>query len=229
MVRARQYVELANVLATRWSALAPGTMVESEHHLAEEFGVNRLTAREAVRELERRMVVRRIMGRGTFTAHRLAYEVRLGGYASFKRNVTALGFVPSTCVVDHRWQGRGSTRQLVVERVSTVDGFVASATTERFPAAIARLVGDDVVGGGSIHEELVQAGFDPRRGSVDVAVAMPPDEKTERLGFSSAVLPTWHLESRTTDGPDGPIVHTSDSWMRTDMFAVTVRLSADDS
>ncbi|MGB0115024.1 MAG: GntR family transcriptional regulator [Ilumatobacteraceae bacterium] len=227
MTRAPQYVELADVLARRWGALAPGTMVESEHQLAEEFGVNRLTAREAVRELERRMVVRRIMGRGTFTAHRLAYEVRLGGYASFERNVTELGHVPMTTVVGHGWQGRGERRRLVVERVSSVDGFAASSTTERFPVTVATVVGDVVTSGGSIHAALVDAGFDPRRGSVDVAVAMPPAAAIERLGFSSTVLPTWHLVSETTDGPGGPVIHSSDAWMRTDVFAVTVRLAAD--
>jgi DNA-binding GntR family transcriptional regulator len=227
VTRLPHYVELADLLATRWAELDPGTMVESEHQLAEEFGVNRLTAREAVRELERRMVVRRIMGRGTFTAYRLDYDVRLGGYASFHRNVAERGHVPSTEVVAHGWRGRAPHRRLVIERVSSVDGFVAAATIEMFPAAVGRLVGEVVIAGGSIHDALVDAGHDPRRGSVDVAVAMPPAAVADRLGFSSTVMPTWHLESRTTDGRGGPVVHTSDSWMRTDMFAVTVRLDDD--
>ena len=224
MSKVPHYVELADRLAKRWAALAPGTMVESEHQLADEFGVNRLTAREAVRELERRMVVRRIMGRGTFTAHRLAYEVRLGGYASFHRNVTELGHRPSTTVVGHRWVGRGDQRRLVVERVSAVDGFVATFTTESFPEPVAGEVRSAVVAAGSIHEALVAAGYDPRRGSVEVGVSMPPGRVAEFLDFSSSVMPTWHLCSRTTDRRGGPVVHTSDAWMRTDMFAVTVRL-----
>jgi DNA-binding GntR family transcriptional regulator len=221
------YVELADQLAARWASLAPGTLVESEHQLADEFDVNRLTAREAVRELERRMIVRRVMGRGTFTAHRLAYEVRLGGYASFHRTVVALGHRPSAAVVDHRWVGRGATRHLVVDRVSAVDGFAAAFTTESFPVEIGRVVADAVVAGGSVHEALLAAGFDPRRGSVDVAVEMPPPSAAAHLGFSAHSMPTWHLQSRTIDGRDGRLIHSSDAWMRTDMFAVTVRLDTD--
>lgn len=224
MNKVPQYVELADRLATRWASLAPGALVESEHQLADEFNVNRLTAREAVRELERRMIVRRIMGRGTFTAHRLSYEVRLGGYASFHRNVTERGHRPSTTVVGHRFLGRGDDRRLVVERVSAVDGFVAAFTTEAFPAPVAAAVRAVVIDGGSIHEALVAAGYDPRRGSVDVDVAMPPGNVADLLDFSSTVMPTWHLRSRTTDGRGGSIVHTSDAWMRTDMFALTVHL-----
>lgn len=227
--KAPQYVELADRLAARWAALAPGTLVESEHQLADEFGVNRLTAREAVRELERRMIVRRIMGRGTFTAHRLDYEVRLGGYASFHRNVSELGHQPSVAVVDHRFLGRGDERRLVVERVSAVDGFVAAFTTESFPVAVAAAVRVAVIGGGSIHDALVAAGYDACRGSVDVEVAMPPGNVADQLDFSSTVMPTWHLRSSTTDGRGGPVVHSSDAWMRTDMFALTVHLDDLDS
>ena len=204
--------------------MPPGSLVESEHRLAEEFGVNRLTAREAVRELERRMIVRRIMGRGTFTAHRLDYEVRLGGVASFHRNVLDRGHEPSTKVLAHDWIGRGRSRRLVVDRVSSVDGFVAATTTEVFPAAIGHRVERAVLEGGSIHEALRADGSDPRRGAVHVAVAMPPVDIAARLQFSASVLPTWHLESDTTNGPGGPVIHQSDSWMRSDMFAVTVLL-----
>ncbi len=202
-------------------------MVESEHQLASEFGVHRLTAREAVRELERRLVVRRIMGRGTFVAYRLDYEVRLGGVPSFHRIVSAGGHVPSVRVLDCEWRGRGANRSFVAERVSYVDGFVAAATTETFPASIGRRVEAAVAAGGSIRDALVEAGHDPRRGSVKVAIEMPPPMIANRLEFSSNPLLTWHLESETRDGPSGPAIHTSSSWMRADVFAVTVRLGDD--
>lgn len=224
MARSPQYVELADALADRWAGLAPGTMVESEHQLAGEFGVHRLTAREAVRELERRLVVRRIMGRGTFVAHRLDYEVRLGGVPSFHHIVAAQGHEPSVRVVHCEWRGRGPRRTFVVERVSSVDGFVAATTTETFPAPVGRAIEAEVAAGGSIRDALVEAGFDPRRGAVKVAIEMPPAVIADRLEFSSNPLLTWHLESETLDGPTGPVVHTSSSWMRPDVFAVTVRL-----
>lgn len=224
VARSPQYLELADLLAQRWSQLAPGTLVESEHQLASEFGVHRLTAREAVRELERRLVVRRIMGRGTFVAHRVEYEVRLGGVPSFHRIVAAQGHQPMVRVAEFGWSGRGADRRFVVERVSSVDGFVAATTTETFPAQVGRRVETAVASGGSIRDALVDAGYDPRRGAVKVAIEMPPPAVADRLEFSSNPLLTWHLESETLDGTTGPVVHTSNSWMRPDVFAVTVRL-----
>src|SRR5690606_28552614 len=91
VARSAQYVEVADTLAARWTGLPPGSLVASEHQIADEFGINRLTAREALRELERRMVVRRERGRGTFTAFRLDYPVELGGVASFHRIVESHG------------------------------------------------------------------------------------------------------------------------------------------
>ncbi len=222
MSRTPQYRELADQLEQRWTRLAPGTLVDSEHQIADEFAVNRLTAREAVRELERRMVVRRVMGRGTFSAHRLDYVVRLGGVASFHRNVEAAGHHAETIVSGRRWLGRGPTRRLEITRVSTVDGFVASSGTEWFPAEVGRLVDDHIADGSSVHDALSSLGLIPRRHSVRVAMAMPPTEHAQALDFSSSVLPSWNLVSETIDLATSDVIHGSNTWMRSDMFAVTV-------
>lgn len=222
--RRPQYLELADELAERWSRLPPGSLVDSEHQLATEFDVNRLTAREAVRDLERRMVVRRVMGRGTFTAHRLDYQVHLGGVASFHRNVEALGHRPSTRVVEKTWVGRGAARELRVQRVSRVDDLVASVAVDVFPRHVGEVLDERLVDDASIHDELSAMGFVPRRRSVTVTVAVPPEPMAEHLDFSASPLPSWRLVSETVDAHTGDGVHRSDSWMRTDMFAVTVRL-----
>jgi len=51
-------------------ALAPGAMLPSEPMLGEEFGVSQGTARKALIELERRGIVTRHQGRGTFVTVR---------------------------------------------------------------------------------------------------------------------------------------------------------------
>lgn len=229
MSRSPRYLDLADRLEQRWRELAPGTLVESEHHLAAEFDVNRLTAREALRELERRMVVRRVVGRGTFTAHRLDYVVRLGGIASFHRNVEAAGHVATTVVSGRRWLGRGATRRLEISRASTVDGFAASSTIEWFPAEVARLVDVSIDDGSSVHDVLSSLGFVPRRHSVRVDLAIPPADHADALDFSSSVMPSWHLVSQTIDVATSEVIHGSSSWMRSDMFAVTVIVEDNDS
>lgn len=222
--RSPRYVELADRLQERWASLPPGRLVESEHQLAAEFGVNRLTAREAVRELERRMVVRRVMGRGTFTAYRLEYEVQLGGVASFRRSILDLGHEPETTVVDVHRRGRGEGREVVVERVSSVDGFRAVASTDSFPVRIAERFESGVVDNASLHSLMEDTGLQPRRSEVRVSVEMPAEPYAGRLEFSAAAAPTWRVRSTTVDLPTGDVVHRSEAWMRTDMFAVSVIL-----
>lgn len=225
MGRGARYLDVADRLAERWSALEPGTLVESEHQLAEEFGVNRLTAREAVRELERRMVVRRVMGAGTFTAYRLDYRISIGGAASFHRNMLAIGHEPGVVVHELAWEGRGASRRLRVERVSSVDGFVATSATDWFVRSVGERIEGRLSDAGSMHAAMLEIGLEPRRRSVQVVVETPPPDVAARLDFSAAPLPTWRVRSVTMNALDDTDVHESDTWMRTDMFALTIELA----
>jgi DNA-binding GntR family transcriptional regulator len=224
--RRAQYLELADQLADRWGSLPPGTQVESEHQLAAEFAVNRLTAREAVRELERRQRVRRVAGSGTFTAHRLEYRVEVGDAPSFRRVVAELGYEPGVLDLGSRWSGRGQTREFVISRILTVDGLIASTSLDRFPREVGIAVERLGVAGGSIVEALRRVGCAPVRSSVRVLMDLPDERVAGQLGFQASPPPVWRLESVTTDGARGPVIHRSTSWMRPDMFALTIELGA---
>lgn len=222
--RRAQYLDLADALLSRWEGLAPGSPVESEHQIAAEFGVNRLTARETLRELERRLIVRRVAGSGTFTAHRLDYRVELGEAPSFRRVVTTLGHRPGVEQLGAGWQGRGQLRELVIRRVLTVDGLVSSVASDRFPRSVGERVSSPLSGAGSVVDALRSTGSEPYRSDVRVSMALPDDVTSTQLGFSGPPSMVWRLESTTTDGPGGPVIHRSESWMRPDMFALTVNL-----
>lgn len=222
--RRAQYLELADRLATRWESLPPGTHVESEHQLAAEFAVNRLTAREAVRELERRQLVRRVAGSGTFTAHRLEYRVELGDPPSFRRVVTALGYEAGVLDLGSRWAGRGRNREFVISRTLTVDGLIASTSLDRFPREMGSAIERLAIGSGSIVDALRSIGCAPVRASVRVLMDIPDEQIATQLGFHASPPPVWRLESSTTDGVRGPVVHRSTAWMRPDMFALTIEL-----
>lgn len=222
-MRTAAYLEVADTLAARYVGLPPGTLVDSEHQIAEQFGINRLTAREALRELERRLVVRREVGRGTFTAFRMEYRVELGGVASFHRNVEALGHRVANLATQLRWDAA----ELVVTRIAAVDGFVATTGQDRFPEPVAKQIGELIGDGSSIHNALESLGYTPRRQSVHVAVAVPPADVAGRLGFAGSAPPTWRLRSVTVDADLGDVLDRSDGWLRTDMFDVTVQLGTD--
>ncbi|WP_328434352.1 GntR family transcriptional regulator [Streptomyces sp. NBC_00425] len=62
------YVQLADVIAKKIGAgeLAPDRPIPSENHLADEYGVARLTARRAAQELRERGLIVTVRGKGSF-------------------------------------------------------------------------------------------------------------------------------------------------------------------
>lgn len=94
--RTATYLQIADTLAQRIARRRPGAQVESEHELAGLFNVNRLTARAALDELERRFVVRRARGRGTFVARRIVYRIGPDRTPSWTETVRQAGGSPRT-------------------------------------------------------------------------------------------------------------------------------------
>lgn len=221
-----RYQLIADDLERSWARLAPNTLVESEMQLAERFEVNRQTAREVLRELERRTAVRRIVGRGTFTALKLAYPIERGRPPSVRRIVAAAGYAHELVSSAVRWRGAtGSTaRELVSSRVISVEHLVASAATDRFVEWVGERVADDVRSGASIFDALEGLGVRPWRRRVTVTMGLPDRRTGERLGFVGASPPTWHVRSETIDADSGELLHRSATWMRGDVFDVRVEL-----
>jgi GntR family transcriptional regulator len=62
------YVQLADVIAKKIASgeLAPDRPIPSENHLADEYGVARLTARRAAQELRERGLIVTVRGKGSF-------------------------------------------------------------------------------------------------------------------------------------------------------------------
>ncbi|MFF3501989.1 GntR family transcriptional regulator [Streptomyces sp. NPDC003247] len=62
------YVQLADVIAEKIASgqLAPDRPIPSENHLADEYGVARLTARRAAQELRERGLIVTVRGKGSF-------------------------------------------------------------------------------------------------------------------------------------------------------------------
>jgi GntR family transcriptional regulator len=62
------YVQLADVIAGKIASgeLVPDRPIPSENHLADEYGVARLTARRAAQELRERGLIVTVRGKGSF-------------------------------------------------------------------------------------------------------------------------------------------------------------------
>lgn len=70
------YVQLADVIAGKIASgeLAPDRPIPSENHLAEEYGVARLTARRTAQELRERGLIVTVRGKGSFVVEQLVGE-----------------------------------------------------------------------------------------------------------------------------------------------------------
>lgn len=95
------HVQLQNIFIKRihqreW---APGEQLPGELVLSKEYSVSRSTVRQALDALEREGFVVRHQGKGTFV--RLPkLEQRLARFYSFSEEIRAMGYTPSTTVLD---------------------------------------------------------------------------------------------------------------------------------
>ncbi|NIY62706.1 hypothetical protein SMALB_0626 [Streptomyces malaysiensis] len=92
---------------------ARGTRVASEAEIARRFGVGRAAARAAVQELERRFVVRRTQGSGTFVNRRIDYVISRSAPPSWSATIAAAG-------LPHEVAGAEFARRRVGERAAWV-------------------------------------------------------------------------------------------------------------
>src|SRR5881397_1422965 len=80
--------------------LAPGDAIPPEQELQTLFGVSRATVRQALAQLERRHIVERRQGRGTFLAIP-TMELSLPQLTGFSEQVRARGMRPTSQLVEY--------------------------------------------------------------------------------------------------------------------------------
>ena len=90
------YVVVADQLEAEIKKLPNGDALPSENELARTHEINRLTARAALEELERRYLVRRQKGRRTVVARRIPYVLESRGAPSWTKSVRKAGSTPRT-------------------------------------------------------------------------------------------------------------------------------------
>ena len=90
------YVVVADQLEAEIKKLPNGGELPSENELARTHDINRLTARAALEELERRYLVRRQKGRRTVVARRIPYVLDPAGAPGWTKCVRKAGSTPRT-------------------------------------------------------------------------------------------------------------------------------------
>ena len=230
-----RYVETAVVLAAELVDLPPGAKIASEHEIAQRFGISRAAARSAVQELERRLLVRRVRGAGTFVSRRIDYVLSRDRAPSWHRTAAEAGAVPRSVVRDTRLRplpdqiaarlerAPGEPAHLLV-RQYYLDGLIASWTNEWIPVDVVADLPIAVRAVESVDEILRQLGdVRPVRTWCRVSLVVPDPELSGALEIEGT-RPVWLVESMSRDGDSGRPVMCSKAWTRTDAANMVVEL-----
>jgi DNA-binding GntR family transcriptional regulator len=229
------YLELADDLAAALADAGPGVRVVSEHELAAERGVSRPTARAALQELERRFLVRRIRGAGTFTHRRVDYVIspEVAPSASFTLQRTQAAFSLHVRQVDQISADRRLAEVLQIAegeqvarivRITRLDGVMAALATAHVSLSLAPGIHERAVDGVSLYRVLCDTyHLDPVRDRSRASLEVPPGDIAAEFGVEGRP-PMWHLENVNRDRISGRVTEHTLSWMRADLVRVVFEM-----
>jgi len=235
-----RYQMIANVLEQELAHVAPGSQVASENDLAKRFGMNRLTAQAALEELERRYVVRRSKGKGTFVARRLPYVVSPASSPSWSASVRAAGGSPGIATVSLRERPASQAiadrlridkgqRVFVLLRRRFVDGLIAGCTTSYLPGDLLPRFRSHLADEASLHDVLTEHyGIEPIRAWVKVELRPAPPDVAGHLELRGA--PMVHRLTAALEAPDsdGRVVEFGETWLRPDAVDLVIEMKRSD-
>ncbi len=230
-----QYRQIEQALRQRIASLQPGDPVPSDAELVAEFGVSRMTARNAMQRLAEDGLVRRERGRGSFVSQPSAHR-RTNRLMTFTREMLRAGHVPRSEVLTRVVRPSTASeaealdlrpRQPVVhlrrlrladDRPIALESAVLVADT-----ASAVLVAD--LERGSLHETLTRAGFGLKRGTGTIGAAKATAEDARLLGLR--VGDPLLVEQRTIADDHGRRIETTESRYPADRYALDVQFEVE--
>ncbi len=199
----------------RAGRLKPGERMESEHGLAERFGVNRHTVRQALRSLAEKGLVRAMRGSGTFVAE-TAVDYVLARRTRFTENMTASGLdsrrvllesgtIRADATVAARLHVRRGTLLLRLITLSEARGRPISIAVHLLPASRFAGIAAAFSRTGSLTRAYAEFGVqDFTRRTSWVTARIAPPEVAQRL-LQAPAHPVLHVESVNVDAHGVPI------------------------
>ena len=225
------YLQVADTLEAEIAALPAGEPMPSEHELARDHEINRLTARAALEELQRRYLVRRQQGRRTVVARRIDYRLDEKGLPSWTRAVAKSGATPRTQIElvklrqappDVRTQLKLAKKALVVSlaRRRFVDDEVAAYTLSWFNAALVPDLERQLTHR-TLQAALRHCGMKPKRAFLRCQLVVAPADLAEHFESHDRPL-VFELTALLLAGKRRLALTTM--WLRADIFNVIFEL-----
>ena len=222
------YLVLADILEASIAGMAGGERLPSESELAAQHDTSRVTARAALQELERRHLVRRTKGSGTYSALRLLFTIGPDLPPSWSQTVRRAGGEPSTRSVEaslvlpdadvrERLELGAQDKVVQLRRIGLVNGLVANSTLTNLPADLAPGLHDLVSMGGSLNTILTSLGYHPQREWTRVDMQIPSERVAADLELEGRPR-VWCLTSLVVDSRDGRPLEYGRGWSRPDVF-----------
>jgi len=232
-----QYRQIEQALRGRLASMRPGERLPSDAELCDEFGVSRMTARNAMQRLAEDGLVQRVPGRGTFVvvppSHRHADRLM-----AFSHEMTRLGRQPTSRLLAREVRPATDDEAValdvpaaepvvLVRRLRLADGVPMAVET----AVLVRRTADVVLAAdletGSLHEALARAGLHLRRGSATISAGAATAEDARLLGIGAGE--PLLVARRVIADVQGRPIEATESRYPGDRYALDVRFDVEDA
>lgn len=190
-----RYREIEQALRARIATLQPGDPLPSDATLCREFGVSRMTARNAVQRLAEEGLVSREPGRGTFVAVPPSHR-RANSLMSFSDEMRRHNRVPRSRLLGRELRPatpseardlrlRDGEQVVSLLRIRLADDLPLAVESVALHERCARVVMHADLEEGSLHYVLHAGGFVPARGRATIGAEPASPEDARLLGITA--------------------------------------------